>query len=302
PWGISLDPQNRVAYVADGVADTITSIDLTTGDRRLLAGNASGQGTIASDPIGVAHDPATGDVYIADFTLNSLSTISAAGTTRVISDATTGSGPLLENPYDIELDLAGGVAYVLDSLRHAVFSIDLADGARRIVSAQGIGAGPAWGNPQGLDLDAGSARLFVADADCIYSVAIQSGDRTIVSCNGVGVGQGFRNLGDIAFDPANERVLGIDDLRNVLFSVDLATGDREIISGDSSLVLLVTDPDTGTSEFVDVPRVEGGGLTLAVPRRIDFDPALQIAYITDDAYDGVIAVDVASGYRQLIAK
>ena len=48
--------------------------------------------------------------------------------------------------------------------------------------------------------------------------------------------------------------------------------------------------------------MEGGGLDLAVPRSIDFDPEWQIAYITDDAYDGVIAVDIASGYRQLVAK
>lgn len=305
--GISLDSEHQVAYVVDGVADIVMAIDLETGDRQLIAGDANGRGTINAFPIGVAHDPVSGDVYVADFTLDSLSIIDRdTGTTRVISDDGIGSGPPFENPYDLELNLAAGVAYVLDNLAYAVYSVDLTNGTRQIVSSPVIGTGPPFGDPRGLDLDAENSRLFVSDAapgtsDCIYSVDLPSGDRSVVSCNSVGLGQGFSNLSDLAWDRVNVRVLALDDVRNALFSVDATTGNREIISGDNSLLLRVIDPDTGFYEYVDVPRVAGGGPPLRRPRSIDFDPERQIAYITDDAYKGVIAVDVVSGYRQLIS-
>ena len=295
PGGISLDAANRIAYIVDSVADTLVAVDLESGDRQLLAGDTNGRGTIDTAPLGVAHGPDSGEILVADFTLNSLYAVDPlTGLERVISDATVGSGPLLENPDDTELAPDGDVAYVIDSLADAVFAVDLATGARQIVSL--------IGSPKGLDLDADNGRLFVSDSDCIYTVDLSSGERNPVSCNSMALGQGFRNLSDIAWDSSNDRVLAIDDLRNALFSVDVATGNREIISGDSSLVLRVTDPATGVSDFVDVPRVEGGGIVLAVPRKIDLDTERQIAYITDDAYDGIIAVDVTSGYRQLIAK
>lgn len=307
PRGISLDMERQVAYVVDGVADIVTAIDLETGDRQLIAGDPNGRGSIDAYPIGVAHDPESGDVYVADFTLDSLSIIERdTGVTRVISDDAIGSGPQFDNPYDLELSLATGTAYVLDKLADAVFSVDLTSGARQIVSSSSIGTGPAFGDPTGLDLDAENNRLFVSDesgtrSDCVFSVDLLSGNRSAVSCNSVGQGQGFGDLADLVWDRVNGRVLALDDSRDALFSVDVTTGNRVIISGDSSLLLRVFNPDIGFYEYVDVPRFVGGGPPLRQPHSIDFDPERQIAYITDAAYNGIIAVDVASGYRQLIA-
>ena len=39
-----------------------------------------------------------------------------------------------------------------------------------------------------------------------------------------------------------------------------------------------------------------------MPRGVAVDSSRQVAYVTDDVYDGVIAVDLRTGCRQLVAK
>ena len=44
-----------------------------------------------------------------------------------------------------------------------------------------------------------------------------------------------------------------------------------------------------------------GGFSMGV-RSVDPDITLQVAYLTDNFYDAVIAVDLSSGYRQVVAR
>ena len=84
--------------------------------------------------------------------------------------------------------------------------------------------------------------------------------------------------------------------RGDVFSVEIATGDRQIISGDASLLLLVD------SDLETLPRIIGGGPPLARPQRIMVDGERQVAYVTDSLYDAIVAVDLGSGYWQIVAK
>jgi hypothetical protein len=121
---------------------------------------------------------------------------------------------------------------------------------------------------------------------------------------------------------------------NAIVSVDLATGDRTIVSSSSigagprfgdlrdvaldavreRLLALDAFPNrvmavdlaTGartvlSGEGAGTANV-GGGLRFASPRALDVDATHEIAFVTDGLYDAVIAVDLLSGFRQAIAR
>jgi DNA-binding beta-propeller fold protein YncE len=280
PWGIVLDPANHTAFVTDIVADIVVAVNLDDGSRQLIAGSPTGRGTIATDPIAVDVDAAEAQLYIVDFTENSLYSLDlATGARRTISDATTGSGPVLENPIDVAVDPTAGVVYVLDALLDALLSVDRASGDRRIVAS-------GFGGPAGcaVDRDNGVAYVSTGFGDVIR-VDLSSGQQTVVSSNLVGAGPRLGQIGDLALDAKHGRLIALDRYPNRVFSIDIATGDRRIASG----------PGTNGSEA-------GGGPSLELPRAVEVDPSRGIAYVTDDLYNAVIAVDLASGFRQVVAR
>jgi hypothetical protein len=57
------------------------------------------------------------------------------------------------------------------------------------------------------------------------------------------------------------------------------------------------DLDTGARALL-----VGHGPALLWPRGVTVHAERQVAFVTDDAYDAVIAVDLRTGNRQLIAK
>jgi sugar lactone lactonase YvrE len=165
----------------------------------------------------------------------------------------------------------------LDRYYGGIFAVDLASGARRIIAAE-------LGAPTALALDAAHQRLFVANdyPNGIYSVDLATGASRRFSA-----GSDFivNTLAGIAYDDQRNRVIAIDDYPVRLYAVDLETGVRTTISGQINFVASL-----------------GRGPDLVWPRGVAVDADRQVAFVTDDAFDAVIAVDLVSGDRQVIAK
>ncbi len=303
PGSIDIDPGNRVAYLTDHIADLIVAIDLRSGDRKLLFGDSEGRGSVNSATFVAVHAPSSRKLYVAGIELSSISAIDLdTGEIEPISSRAVGQGPMHEAIHDMEIDEGNGLIYLIDAGLDAVMSIELATGTRRIISGQGVGEGPSIERFRGMELDIAHNRLLYSDSDAegIFAVDLDSGDRRLVPAGLAGSWR-YQYIGDFALDSGSDRLLVLDTLRNTLFSVDLSTGQHRVVSGDTSQVLRVEDEDGGF-EFITVPIEQGGGPQFVRPRRIDLDAKRQLVLVTDDAYDGVIAVDLASGYRQLIAK
>ena len=270
PAGVTLDPGGSTAYVVDNIADIVVAVNLHDGSRRLIAGSPTGRGTIATDPLAVDLDAAAGELYIVDFTLNSLYAVDVStGAQRPISDQTTGSGPLLGNPVDVAIDVTARVAYVIDAQLDSLFAIDLASGQRRVVAtgldrATGLALGPS-----------GTAYVAVNGSD-VARVDLATGQTTLLSGSGPRPGA----LDDIAFDARSARLIALDVYPPRVIAIDVATGNRSEVSSANI----------------------GGGPIAKQPRGIHVDSARQIAYVTDNLYDAVIAIDLLSGYRQVVAR
>lgn len=181
------------------------------------------------------------------------------------SFATTGTGPLLSGPERIDIDPERAVAYLLDPSA-MIIGVDLASGTRRLVTG-------SFSSPTGIALDLVHRRLLVSDAiGAIYSIGLADGTSQRIA---IGVGSGI-GLAAIAYDSATNSVLVLDDDTARLRTIDLDRGALSVVVGH--------------------------GPALVWPRGVTVDAERQVAFVTDDAYDAVIAVDLRTGNRQLIAK
>jgi DNA-binding beta-propeller fold protein YncE len=267
PSGLKYEPARHSLLAADFIADLVVEIDPSSGNRTSIYAPTDGRGSILEDPMDVAFNPVTGLFYAVDFQTRSLYSIGALGGARtIIADATTGTGPPLSRPERVEVDPQRSVAYVLDRVDATIIAVDLASGTRRLVSG-------TFSSATGMALDLVHGRLLVSDAvGAIHSISLADGTSERL---GVDIGSTI-GLAGIAYDSATNRVLVLDDFAASLRTIDLDTGALSVVAGH--------------------------GPALLWPRGVTVDAERQVAFVTDDAYDAVIAVDLRTGNRQLIAK
>lgn len=263
PAGIKYDAARHVLIAADYIGDVVVEIDPATGHRTIISGRSDGRGSIDTDPIDVALGTESNEHYIVDFQTKTLYAVAAGGATRIVTSPTTGSGPTLLSPRRVEIDEARDIAYVLDE--QSIVSVNLENGARQTILS---GFGPL----AGMALDLPSRRLFVSNIlGPVQEIDLATGAQRIISSGGAfGVG------GGLAYDNVNARLLAIDQASFRLEFIDVNTGVRTNLTGN--------------------------GIWPVRPHSIAVDAERQVAFITEDAYDAIIAIDLQSGYRQLIAK
>ena len=231
-----------------------------------------------------------GALFIVDLT---------TGYRTLISDfGNPAQGHLGSGPQDVELDVTG-YALVIDNDagtngQGALFTVNLETGNRTIVSDFGNPAqGDATGDdPVGLTIDdMGYALVTILDYGtnsdgALFSVDLETGNRTVIS--------DFNDpaQGDIGDDPTGVstdeagNALVIDSgvgmgLQGVLFEVDLATGNRKLISDFGN-------PAQGPVGCGNTLTYEGSGNSLITCRGTDNLGALN-------------RVDLASGDRSLVS-
>jgi DNA-binding beta-propeller fold protein YncE len=266
PQGLKFDATRRVLLVSDYVADFVAEIDPSTGDRTLITGRSDGRGTIDHEPMDAAMGAAD-QYYYVDFATDALYAVRTGEAPRHVSDAATGSGPAFDAPIGVEIDAAHGLAYVIDI--DAVFSVDLATGERSVIDA-----GP--GQLSGLTADFQARKLFVAElGGGVFSIDLATGTR-----QNVPLPAGMLTGGGIAHDAATHSLLVVNQYPRHLERIDEAGASRTTVDA----------------------MAPACGPTLERPRGVAVDSARQVAYVTDDAFDGIIAVDLRTGCRQLIAK
>jgi sugar lactone lactonase YvrE len=169
PTGMALSTENAVTYlyVSDQPRGRVLKLDATTGAVVSVIGkpgNASGDLT---SPHGVARDPVSGDLYIAERGNHRISRFTTAGT-FVMSWGLMGPGPgQFNEPVGVAVDATGAV-YVTDHANHRVQKFTVAQNAgvwsATYVTAWGVqGSGNGQFNlPYGITADS-AGNIWVAD-------------------------------------------------------------------------------------------------------------------------------------------
>ena len=93
---LDLDLAHGRALTTRAYANPIIAIDLATGNRSILSGDAVGSGPALGEPYAPAVAPALGAVFVWDKTSKRIMAVDlSSGARRVLADATTGTGVTL---------------------------------------------------------------------------------------------------------------------------------------------------------------------------------------------------------------
>lgn len=333
PTAIAFDSVNDLAFVVDQSFDDIFVVDLNTGNRELLIDN-SGSGVLLQTPSDVIYYGATNTLYVIDDGNLALVAINATtgARTRISKFGTIGDGLPLQALSGLAMAESGTQVYATNGLPDALLTIDLATGNRAILSDNYIGTGEHMTTALGITLDSDNQRAIVVNeninADSIVAVDLQSGDRTTLSSNQVGGGITFTSPYGIAFDADSNSALVTDYGQGALFSVNLSTGYRTVLSDGSNtgpalsapygvvidsnnLRALVVDDDldalvavdltTGNRTLLSQAGSTGSGTGFSSPRGLTLDSVNDRVLVTDYSLEALFTVDLSTGDREILS-
>jgi DNA-binding beta-propeller fold protein YncE len=293
--------------------------------------------TLVFEPSDIAVSPGGNLAVVFDLLTDALLTVDlATGERTFIADDDTGTGRDFQIIEQLAVDSMGATAYAVDSSDVTVLAIDLATGNRDVVSGDAAGGGEGMNDPTAIALDEVNGTLLVGDDgdNTLLAIDIATGERTVLS--GVdsggtshGAGPELDTIEAIVFDAPNNRVLVADSGLVALVEVDLATGNREILSDDATgagpnLVFpvgvalganageaFVADEGRGAIVRVDLANAgdrsvvsgsqTGSGVPLSDVHDLAMHPDGQRLLVVDDGHLVPLVVDVATGARSLIA-
>ena len=304
PVGLVLDTVNGRLLVADDALDGIVAVRLEDGARTELSTTENaGSGTNMVKPTGaMALDSASNRVLLMDSTLDAMFAIDlATGERSVLSSAGTrgaGVGLLSSSGLVLHPDpTKPNVALVSDgSSNDVVFEVNLLTGDRTVLSPKEDLAIGSWNTPRDIivwtdsPFTAPFALVPTSSQSALFSVNLETGHRAVISSASTGTGPSFGTPRFMALrgtGHANRLLItDSDDDVDALLSVNLDTGDREVLSGSSG---------TGT-EMVLV----GAGDDFASPRGIALDDVSNIAYVSDirNTQGTVVKVNLTTGDRE----
>ena len=343
--GLAIDAAAKTIFTSQEPGE-ILGIDSQTLARQTVVSSQVGAGTRMLSTWGLAIEQVTG-------TPRSLLVAGKSGLTRI--DLSTGdrevvlSPGLGSGPYpgtitaflvDTRPEQPAHILGVMRGTNYYLFSADLTTGDRYVLD---LGLPSATHLVNEVRHDVKNNRLIfsdadfsVADNDAIYAIDLTTGDPTTISDGATGSGPGFNFPSNFVLEPqsAPTRTVVSNANDHNLLSVDLASGNRTVISNNTSANFLPgpLELDTSGSRLfgfddygfnlfsmdlsVGTPGLVSGispttpinlasagqGPMLLAASGLDVDNATGIAYVAQTAAGSVMAIDLFSGDRVVISR
>jgi hypothetical protein len=336
--GVGLDPAANRAIVADHGLDTIFAIDLSSAIRSVISDSATGtsniEASLSPHTSGIEFDLTRNRVLVlASPAVDRLLSVDLAGGDRsVVSGDPVGSGPALVFARKFTIDASNNRAVIPDASANAIYLVDLDSGDRTIVSSNAsVGSGPLFGQPTDVAVDLPNDRILVMDVTAgLIAVDLANGNRSVISNAATGAGPLLSQPSGVALDEDGNRVIVADYGLPAIIAINLATGDRNVISDNTGIgsgtnffvpydisfekeanrvlvvdygvdILMAVDLDTGDRTSVS-SNVVGTGINFINPELIALDKANNRAFVYDIAVTALMVVDLSTGQRAVVSK
>lgn len=288
PDRVTIDSRDGHAYVADGVLGALVRVDLESGERTIMTKPEAGTGEPFVRPNRVALD---WDRQLALVLDGEGQLIRVDLRTRTRERVDTGNECPLDGPVDMAWDADSGQVVVADmGTSKALVRIDLENRGCESFRFDQIRLQPfaMMLEPSGrllaaVELEEAAAVLRIEldpmDVDGISTCEVVSGPalRGCGASHGTGPALGLPT--SMALDQAGNRLLVSDFSYSAVVSIDLATGDRTIVS--------------------DANR--GGGEPLVRPHTIVLTSDGKRAMVLDEVLQAVVSIDLEDGDRRIVA-
>jgi trimeric autotransporter adhesin len=328
PYGIAVDQATGDLYIADGGNNRIRKVTAATDLISTVAGGGTsnyvdGDGGPATSawlntPMGVAFDPTTGDLLIADTYHNRVRRVSAAtGVITTVAGTSTpgynGDGFLataatLYQPIGVTVMPGTGDVLIADTGNYRVRQVSIATGTITTIAGAGYAGSDAENipatsahlyptevvvyQPYGhlLIADAGGnrVRLVAADTGNIFTVAGVGGASGFSGDDGPATAAQFWGPYGIALDPATNDLVIADMMNNRVRRIAAATGIISTVAGNG------TDSYSGEN----VPAVEA---QINNPSGVAVDAATGDVLFSDSSGHRVWRVSASTGLMTTFA-
>jgi hypothetical protein len=216
-----------------------------------------------------------------------------SGDRALLSGGGAGSGPDFQGPRRMaaeSLPFPFGTCAPLLVVDHslggiaAILRVDLGTGERTILSDASHGLGPLLLDPVAIETDVGNAFVLDAQARSIVSIDTATGDRTNVFSLPAGLGTPT----DLKLEPFVVRFLVLLADPPALVAVDVLNQSATVLS----------DATRGRGPAFGRPVA----LELLASSLTPIEPVVTAVLVLDSARSALLAVDVRSGDRTILAK
>ena len=323
--GIELYPANNQVLVATSSYDAIYGFDLGTSLKSVVADSVTGTGGDLGWPYDIESDSAYSQYVVASQRPNALFRFEpSTGDRTVLASSTIGAGAALGTPNAVTWQPGDAAIWVGDS--YGILNVDMSTGVRtRLLSTDAV---------YDLALDAANDRLLFIGTTAFEGKptisAMNNADNVVsqFSNGAVGEGENFIYPRSLTYDASGEYIYVGDS--SVIYKIELATGNRTIISSSNSDTLTGTgqrlssvysisidlvnnqlyilnlnalirvDLTTGDRTVVSNASIGSGtAFTKAPSLTIDLDS--KIAWFVDYGINAVFQVDLITGDRTILS-
>ncbi|MGB5255966.1 MAG: hypothetical protein WBN44_01825 [Woeseiaceae bacterium] len=333
PTTLALDPSNNRVFVYD--IDRLYAVALDSGDRTVLSVNYINDGPIVRTARDMIYDPTLNRVLVARSLPAAIIAIDlATGDRTYVSDISTGTGTPLEAPYSLAWESFPDSILSLDAQLQAMFRVSASTGDREIVTGNTVGEGSSPVDYNNIDItstDIYVTELPISGGGALYRVDLATGNRSIVSDDSTGSGASLPTAFGVSVSEAMGKAFwfgGSSGVEFWVYSIDLASGDRELISdqttgsGPAFVNLLNGDIDVARNRAIVIDRTlagvyavyiangdrveisgasEGSGPSLVAPLQLVLEPGNDNALVLDDSLKALVRVSLSNGTRTIVS-
>lgn len=293
--GVALDAAGNRAFILSRANGSVIAINLVNGARSVVSSATVGSGTAFGFAVSVVYDavtnPAIPRLLVSDSSVHAIFAVNiTTGDRSIVSSAVpTGTGTSLQWPSQIQLDAAGNRLLIVDShsTRNALVAMDLATGNRTTLSDATTGSGTQLSAPVALALNRANQRAYAMDgyAANLIQVDLATQARSVIYSSNVGTGAAGYDSNGVVVQPAAgipTSLYFISWSQNAVIRVDLSTGNRTIISDNST----------------------GGATNFTFPTDMILDTrtgSTNQAFVLDNGSNSILSVNLVTGNRSLVA-
>lgn len=290
--GFTVGPLAQKAYIGD-FYDEIIEVDLASGDRRLVSAKYDHLDTnlVFEQGFGMAMNADAGELYLNCSASDLIAISLTTGERRQVTPAVRGQGVPMNNGQAVRYDSVNDRVLLINGVYQSyapeIMSVDPVTGDRAIVTSEVTGSGAQLERFNDFAVDEVSGDIYLAmswwdsaDRNALVRVDPENGDRFLVSGNGRGLGPVFSEIQTVELVEEESVAYVLDTAVGAIFSIDLASGDRQVFTQ---------------------PGSAGSGVDWTHPTYMALNQDKTRLYVSEQSTASIYQVDLATGHREVFS-